>query len=160
MSDKNCMYSVRVNGETVMAPSQAAAEAIAAALGGTVVAVSRKEALSAVREATRTPEYPPALSDMLALIKDTVVIEVDKAGLLEGSCWQVIARYDSKHEVWYTEVKNLVEGPTQYNQVTGEKYASIVHARWSYGKSCDIKCLRRGINGDDKFGNAKPVAAA
>jgi len=153
------MYSVKVNGESVMAPSQAAAEAIAAALGGTVVTVSRKEALSAVRTATKIAEYPPVLTDMLTLIKDTLVIETDKAGLLEGSCWQVLARYDSKHEVWYNEVKDLAAGPTVYNQTTGEKYTSIVNARWQHGKDCSVKHLRSGIN-DDKFGASKPAAAA
>lgn len=153
----NEMYAVKVNDESVMAPSLAAAEAIASALGGSVVTLSRKEALSAVRTATKTPEYPPVLADMLALLKDTIVIETDKAALLDGSVWRIVLQYDSKNAAWYTEVKNLAAGPTVYNQVTGEKYPSICHARWSHGKPCDVKYLGNGIS-EDKFGKSNPAA--
>jgi len=160
MSENNSMFAVQVNGERVMAPSQAAAEAIASALGGSVITLSRKEALSAVREATKIPEFPPALSDMLACLKDTIIGETDKHDLLNDSCWRVILQYDSKNAAWYTELKNFGNGNGPvYNQVTGEKYQSIAHARWENGKTCDVKYLNNGIKGDDKFGKTKPAAA-
>jgi len=155
------MYAVRVNGEKVMAPSQAAAEAIASALGGSVITLSRKEALSAVREATKVAEYPPVLADMLASVKSTIIAETKENDLLEGSCWRLILQYDSKNATWYTELKNFGNGNGPvYNQVTGERYQSIAHARWENGKSCDVKYLNNGIKGDDKFGKTKPAAAA
>ena len=156
MSENNSMYAVSVNSEKVMAPSLAAAEAIAAALGGSVVTLSRKEALASVREATKVPEYPPVLGHMLADVKATILREIDANNLLADSCWRVILQYDASHDAWYTEVKNLAAGPTVYNQVTGEKYASVCHARWSHGKTCDVKYLSNGIS-EDKFGKANPT---
>jgi len=151
------MFAVKVNGESVMAPSLAAAEAIAAALGGSVVTLSRKDALASVREATKTPEYPPELSEMLICLKDTIIGETDTHGLLDDSVWRIALQYDSKYTTWFSEVKNLAAGPTVYNQVTGEKYASICHARWQHGKSCDVKYLSNGIS-KDKFGKTPPAS--
>lgn len=161
MSENNSMYAVKVNGESVMAPSLAAAEAIAAALGGSVIEVSRKEALASVREATKTPEFPPALAHMLELVKNTITVETGQADLLRDSCWRLILQYDSRNGIWYTELKNFGSdnGPV-YNQVTGERYQSIAHARWENGKTCDVKYLNNGIKGNDKFGKTKPAAAA
>lgn len=157
MSESNSMYAVKVNGEKIMAPSQEAAQAIAAALGGSVITLSRKEALASVREATKVPEYPPALADMLTSLKDTILIGTDEASLLEGSCWKVILQYDSKNAAWYSEVKNLANGPVVYNQTTGEKYPSAVQARWENGLSCAVKYL--GKVGEDALGQKRPASA-
>ena len=157
MSDQK-VYKVRVNGSEYGADDQASADALAELLGGEVFSVSRKAALSHVRTITAQPDYPPMLAGMVAEVKSTIKREVEASGMLEGSCFRVIAQYDRKGNGWYFEVKNLVNGPVVYNQTTGESFPSIAHARWTHGKSCAVKYLSNGIS-DDKFGKTVPAAA-
>jgi len=156
---ENVVYKVRVGSQEYGADDKASAESLAELLGGEVFTTSRKEALAHVRTITAEPEYPPALANMLASVKSTIVSEITDNGLMNGSCFRVIAQYDSEHAVWYAEVKNLADGPIVYNQTTGEKFPSICQARWSHGKTCAVKYLSNGINGEDKFGKTKPAAA-
>ena len=163
MSNENVVYKVRVNGSEYGADDQASADALAKLLGGEVFTTSRKEALAHVRTITAQPDYPPVLSPMVATLKSTITEEIAAAGLMEGqtrdgSCFRVILQYDSGRDAWYTEVKDLANGPVVYNQTTGEKFPSIIHARRTHGKSCAVKYLSNGIS-DDKFGKAAPAAA-
>ena len=153
------VYKVRVGSQEYGADDKASAESLAELLGGEVFTTSRKEALAHVRTITAEPEYPPALAEMLASVKNTIVSEIIDNGLMSGSCFRIIAQYDSQNKAWYAEVKDLAAGPVVYNQVTGEKFSSICQARWSHGKTCAVKYLSNGINGEDKFGKAKPAAA-
>lgn len=159
MSESQVVYKVKINGSEYGADDEASASALAELLGGAVFTMTRKEALSHVRTITKVADYPPALSNMLALLKDTIIVETDKAGLLGESCWRVTLQYDGRNEHWYSEIKNLADGPIVYNQVTGEKYQSIVHARWQHGKSCAVKYLANGISGEDTFRKSKPASA-
>lgn len=158
MSDQK-VYKVRVNGAEYGADDKASAKALAELLEGEVFSVSRKDALSHVRTITATPDYPPALANMVAEVKTVITSQIAGAGLMDGSCFRVIAQYDSKGKGWYFEVKNLANGPTVYNQTTGEKYPSVVHARWEHGRTCAVKYLSNGISGDDKFSKTVPEAA-
>lgn len=153
------VYKVKVNGSEYGADDKASAEALAELLGGEVFTVGRKEALAHVRTITAKPDFPPVLNDMLASIKVTIDTALTSNGLINGSVYRVIAQYDSKRETWYAEIKNLAGGPEVYNQVTGEKYASICHARWEHGKGCAVKYLSNGVSGTDKFGKGKPASA-
>jgi len=156
----NMVYKVRVGSQEYGADDKASAESLAELLGGEVFTTSRKEAMAHVRLITAQPDYPPVLANMVATIKETMTSEIKATGLLDGSCYRVIAQYDSHHHTWYLEVKDLANGPEVYNQTTGEKYASICNARWEHGKSCGVKYLSNGINSEDKFGKAKPAAAS
>ena len=156
---ENVVYKVRVGSQEYGADDKTSAESLAELLGGEVFTTSRKEALAHVRTITAEPEYPPALAEMLANVKSTIVSEITGAGLMNGSCFRVIAQYDSQNTAWYAEVKDLASGPAVYNQVTGEKFPSICQARWSHGKTCAVKYLSNGINGEDKFSKGKPAAA-
>ena len=159
MSENQMVYKVRANGSEFGADDEASAEALAGLLGGVVFTVTRKEALSHVRTITKVADYPPTLSNMLANIKSTIIAEVKENDLMNESCWRIVAQYDSENEVWFSEIKNLANGPVVYNQVTGEQYQSIVHARWQHGKSCDVKYLANGIKGEDAFRKSKPASA-
>ena len=155
------VYKVKVNGSEYGADDKASAEALAELLGGEVFTTSRKDALAHIRKVTAKPDFPPVLNDMLAEVKETIVHELTMHGLVEGSCFRMIVQYDSKGKGWYSEVKNFGNnsGPV-YNQVTGEKYPSIAHARWENGKSCAVKYLANGVNAKgDKFGKGKPASA-
>ena len=159
MSNENVVYKVRVNGQEYGADDQASAESLAELLGGEVFTATRKEALAHVRTITATPEYPPALADMIASVKSTIIAELTENGFLDGSCFRVIAQYDSQSKAWYAEVKDLAAGPAVYNQTTGEKFPSVCAARWAHGKTCAVKYLNNGVSGEDKFGKNKPAAA-
>ena len=156
---ENLVYKVRVGSQEYGADDQASAESLAELLGGEVFTTSRKEALAHVRTITAEPEYPPVLANMLASVKSTIVNEIIDANMLKDSCWRLIAQYDSENQSWYIELKDMAAGPAVYNQVTGEKFPSICQARWSHGKTCAVKYLANGINGEDKFGKSKPAAA-
>ena len=152
---ENLVYKVKVDNQVYGADDKASATSLAELLGGEVFTASRKDALAHIRVITATPGYPPVLNDMLAEVKSTIISEITEHEMMIESCWRVIAQFDSKSGGWYAEVKNLADGPVVYNQRTGEKYASICHARWDHDKSCAVKYLANGIN-DDKFGKSKP----
>ena len=156
---ENKVYKVKVNGSEYGADDKASAEALAELLGGEVFTTTRKEALARIRKVTAKPDFPPVLNDMLASVKSTIVAEVKENSLMAESVWRVTVQYDSEYDTWYSEVKNLANGPKVYNQTTGEEYSSIAHARWSYNKSCAVKYLANGIFKDDKFGKKRPASA-
>lgn len=125
------MYGISVDGAIVSTVAdKAIADTIATAVDGFVVNVSKQEANSFVKAATKVDSVPPRFAELLAEVKESILDEIADD---VDSVWNFQLRYDGKFKVWHITVKDLSNGKPVWNLETGEKHNSIVHAIHSRG---------------------------
>lgn len=125
------MYGISVGGAIVsQVADPAIAATIAAAVDGVVVNISKSEATSFVKAATKTDAIPPRFAALLAEVKESILDEIADD---TDSVWNFQIRYDGKYKVWHVVVKDLANGKAVWDVETGEKYDSIVHALHDHG---------------------------